>query len=78
MNFELKNAVSAGEVKSKDADNSLLFLNITVGVVGNPHEKMTETQTVEYVFANTLTINEAKAGVTTFAQNWVRENYPTI
>ena len=78
MEFELKNAVSVGDVKSKNEENSLQFLNITVGVVGNPHEKMTETTTVEYVFANTLTINEAKAGVTTFAQNWVRENYPTI
>lgn len=78
MEFELKNVVSVGDVKSKDADNSLLFLNITVGVIGNPHEKMTETQTVEYVFANTLTISEARASVNPFAENWVKENYPTI
>jgi hypothetical protein len=78
MKFELKNAVSVGDVKSKDANNSLQYLNITVGVVDNPHQKMTETQTVEYVFPNTITIQEAKDGVIPFAQQWVADNFPNI
>lgn len=31
MNFELKNVVSVGDVKSKDENNSLQWLNITAG-----------------------------------------------
>lgn len=77
MNFELKNAVSVGEVQSEDENNSLQWLNITAGVVGCPYN-MVETQTVKYVFPNTLTITEAKAGVKSFAVNWVAENYPTV
>lgn len=77
MEFELKNAVSVGDVKSKDENNSLQFLNITVGVVGNPYN-MVETKTVEYVFPNTITIKEAKDGVIPFAENWVKNNYPKI
>lgn len=77
MEFEFKNVVSIGDVKSKDEDNSLQYLNITIGVVGCPHN-MVETQTVEYVFANTLTIQEAKDGVRPFAIKWVESNYPKI
>jgi len=55
----------------------LQWLNITVGVIGCPYN-MTETKTVKYVFPNTITITEAKAGVTTFAVNWVAKNYPAI
>ena len=77
MNFELKNAVSVGEVQSEDENNSLQWLNITAGVVGCPYN-MVETQTVKYVFPNTLTITEAKAGVIPFAENWVKDNYPEI
>ena len=77
MKFELKNAVSVGEVQSEDENNSLQWLNITVGVIGCPYN-MTETKTVKYVFPNTITITEAKAGVTTFAVNWVAQNYPAI
>lgn len=77
MNFELKNAVSVGEVQSEDENNSLQWLNITAGVVGCPYN-MVETQTVKYVFPNTLTITEAKAGVIPFAEKWVETNYPAI
>lgn len=77
MNFELKDVVSVGDVKSQDENNSLQYLNITVGVVGNPHN-MVETKTVEYVFPNTITIQQAKDGVIPFAQNWVATNYPEI
>lgn len=77
MEFELKNVVSVGDVKSKDADNSLQYLNITVGVVGCPHN-MVETKTVEYVFSNKITIEEAKNGVSSFAISWVESNYPSI
>lgn len=77
MEFELKNVVSAGEVQSEDSDNSLQWLNITTGVVGCPYN-MVETKTVKYVFPNTITITEAKAGVTPFAESWVVTNYPSI
>jgi len=39
---------------------------------------MVETQTVKYVFPNTLTITEAKAGVIPFAEKWVATTYPSI
>ena len=77
MNFELKNVVSVGEVQSEDENNSLQWLNITVGVVGCPYN-MVETQTVKYVFPNTLTITEAKAGVIPFAESWVATTYPSV
>ena len=77
MNFELKNVVSVGEVQSEDENNSLQWLNITTGVVGCPYN-MVETKTVKYVFSNSLTVQQAKDGITPFAENWVKENYPTI
>ena len=77
MNFELKNVVSVGEVQSEDENNSLQWLNITAGVVGCPYN-MVETKTVKYVFPNTITISEAKAGVKSFAVNWVATTYPSV
>jgi hypothetical protein len=77
MNFELKNVVSVGDVISKDAGNSIQGLSITAGVVGCPYN-MVETQLVPYEFANTLSVQEAKDGVQTFAENWVATNYPAI
>lgn len=77
MKFELKNVVSVGDVKSKDENNSLQFLNITIGVVGCPYN-MVEVKTVEYVFPNTITIQDAKDGVIKFVENWVKDNYPKI
>jgi hypothetical protein len=75
MEFELLNVVLVGGVQSVDAKNSLQFLNITAGVVGCPYN-MVETKTVEYVFANTLTVQQAKDGVTPFAESWVATTYP--
>ena len=77
MEFQLKNVVSVGDVKSKDASNSLQFLNITVGIVGCPYN-MVETQTVEYIFSNTLTVKQALDGITPFAEAWVTTTYPDI
>jgi len=77
MNFELKKVVSAGDVQSVDDDNSLQWVNITAGVVGCPY-KMEITTTEKYEFANTLSVQEAKDGVQTFAENWVATNYPTV
>ena len=77
MNFELKNVVSVGDVYSVDTNNSSQFLNITVGVVDCPYN-MVESQTVKYVFPNTLSVQEAKDGVQTFAENWVATNYPAV
>jgi hypothetical protein len=76
MNFELKNVVSVGDVKSVDANNSLQWLNISVGVVGCPYADIITTQTVKYEFANSLTVQEAKDGITPFAEAWVVTNYP--
>lgn len=75
MEFELKNVMPVGDVKSKDADNSLQYLNITVGVLGCPYN-MVETKTIEYVFSNNITIQDAKNGVQSFAEKWVKQNYP--
>jgi hypothetical protein len=75
MNFELKNVVSVGDVQSEDADNSRQLLNITAGVVGCPYD-MVITETVKYIFANSLTVQQAKDGVQTFAENWVATTYP--
>ena len=77
MNFELKNAVSVGDVQSVDENNSLQWLNITAGVVGCPY-KMEITTTEKYEFANTLSVQEAKDGVQPFAENWVKANYPAV
>ena len=77
MNFELKNVVSIGDVTSENETNSFQFLNITAGVVGCPY-KMVETQTVKYVFSNSLTVQQAKDGVQTFAESWVATTYPAV
>lgn len=77
MEFELKNVVSVGDVKSKNEEESSQYLNVTVGVVDCPYN-MTETTTVEYVFSNKLSVQEVKDGVVKFAKQWVEENYPKI
>lgn len=77
MDFELKTVVSVGEVQVKDADTSIQFLNITIGVSKCPHN-MVETKTVEYTFPNTLSVQEVKDGITPFAEKWVATNYPNI
>lgn len=77
MKFELKKAVSVGDVQSKDEKNSLQYLNITVGIVDCPYN-MVETKTVEYVFLNSLSVQEVKDGVITFAEDWIKKNYPEI
>lgn len=77
MEFELKNAVPVGDVKSKDEKNYLQYLNITVGIVGCPYD-MVETKTVEYVLSNDLSVQDVKNGVIPFATEWVKNNYPTI
>ena len=76
MEYELKNVVSAGDVQSVDTNNSLQWLNITIGVVGCPYLDIKTTQTVKYEFANSLTVQQAKDGVLTFAKAWVVTNYP--
>lgn len=77
MEFELKNAVSVGDVQSVDAENSLQWINITAGVVGCPY-KMEITTTERYEFPNTLSVQAAKDGVIPFAENFVSTAYPSI
>lgn len=77
MKFELKTAAAVGDVKSKDEHNSLQFLNITAGIVDCPYN-FVETTTVEYVFENTLSLQEVKDGMIPFAEKWVATNYPSI
>lgn len=77
MEFEVKKIVSSGDVQSEDADNSIQYFNISVGVVGNPHD-MTQTSTVKYVFSNALSVQEVKDGIPAFASSWVNANYPPI
>lgn len=54
-----------------------LEMLIAVGVVGCPYQDIKTTQTVKYVFANSLTVQQAKDGVLPFATGWVATNYPT-
>lgn len=77
MEFELKEVVATEKVQAEDEKNSLQFLNISVGVLNNPHN-MIETKTVKYVFKNTLSVQKAKDGITPFATQWVIDNYPAI
>ena len=77
MEFELKKVESTGDVQSVDAQTSLQWLNITVGVKGNPYD-MVQATTVKYEFSNTLTVQQAKDGVLAFAEAWVATNYPSI
>jgi len=76
MNYELKNAVATGGVKSNDDHTMTQHVNITVGVVGCTYEDIKSEKTVEYIFAETLTGLQIKDGLVTFAQQWVANNYP--
>jgi hypothetical protein len=78
MDFELKNVVSVGDVQSVDADNSLQNLNVTIGVVGCPYNDIKAERTIQYTFANSLSVQAAKDGVQPFAAAWVATNYPTV
>jgi hypothetical protein len=78
MEFELKNVETIGGVSTKDENNSTQMLNITVGVVGCTYEDIKSTNMVEYEFANSLTVTQAKDGIQTFATSWVATNYPKI
>lgn len=77
MEFELKKVETTGKVQAEDDKNSLQWLNITVGVVGNPHD-MTKTETVKYVFLKSKSVKSAEDGITPFATKWVADNYPSI
>lgn len=77
MEYELRNAVATGGVKSNDDHTMTQDLNITVGVVGCPYLDIKTEKTVEYIFSESLTGLQIKEGITTFAQQWVIANYPT-
>lgn len=78
MNFEVKKIEPIGQVTSLTGDTSSQWLNITVGVVDCPYADIKSIQTVAYIFSNSITVTEARAGIDTFATNWVATNYPNI
>lgn len=77
MEFEVKKIEVVGNVSQNPSGNtSSQWLNITVGVVGCPHNDINTTKTIEYVFSNDLTVAEARAGIAVFAAEWRVINYP--
>lgn len=80
MEFELKNIEVNGSVHTEDNDptNSVIWINISVGVKGNPNKNMVETTTVKYVFSKLSTVKDAEDGMIIFANTWALTNYPSI
>ncbi len=78
MEFELKNVDPIGGVKVKNETTTSQLLSITVGVVGCPYNDIKTNVLVEYEFLNSITIEQARIGMNTFALNWVSTNYPNI
>lgn len=77
MTYELKSAVTTGGVKSNDDGTMTQKINVTVGVLGCPHEDIKTEKTVDYIFSENLTGLQIKDGILTFATQWVTSNYPT-
>lgn len=78
MNFEVKNIEIIGSVHEKDENTSTQNMNITIGVVGCPYIDIITKRTVTYEFSNNISVAEARAGIITFAANWVITNYPNV
>lgn len=78
MNFELKKVDTIGGMKTVDTNNSAQMLNIQVGVVGCPYTDIVANKIVQYSFANTLSFQAVKDGITAFATTWVATNYPSV
>ena len=82
IQFELLDVTGISPVKQKSETEMSVFCNITVGIVGMPNEEkykqFRSVHTVEYVWAMGGSDVSALTGMTTFAQNWVEENYQTI
>jgi hypothetical protein len=78
MEFEILKTEAVGSVKTIDETTKAQYINITVGVVGCPHEEISVTTTVEYQFSTSSTVADVEAGIQTFAQNWMSINYPNI
>ena len=77
MEYELRNAVTTGGVKSNDDATMTQKINVTVGVKGCTHEDIKTEKTVDYIFSENLTGLQIKDGILTFATQWVTLNYPT-
>lgn len=78
MQFETKTVELIGVIKPIDANTSSQAIRLTIGVVGCPHDDIITIKVIKYTFANTLTVQEIKDGVTPFVDNWMNLNYPTI
>lgn len=78
MQFEVKKVDVIGGTKTKDANNSTQMLSIQVGVVGSTYSDIVANKLVEYSFANTLSIQAVKDGISGFAANWVASHYPSL
>lgn len=78
MKFELKSAVKTG-LAIHNEDNTLTqHLNISIGVVGCPHEDIKTEKTVPYTYSENITAKQAEEGIIPFAESWVASNYPEI
>jgi hypothetical protein len=77
MQYELKSAKTTGAVKSNNDGTMTQFINVAIGVKTCPYEDIKTERTVEYVFSENLTAKQAEEGITTFATQWVADNYPT-
>lgn len=78
MNFELKRTEVIGNITSKDENNSIQMVSVTIGVVGCPYEDIAAHRIIEYVFPNTTSIADLQTGALTFAQTWLEANYPSV
>jgi hypothetical protein len=78
MKFEVKNIETLGGVMEKNSDYSMQMFSVSVGVVGCPYNDMISNKIVEYTFANNITYQDVKDGITSFIDSWVESNYPEV
>lgn len=78
MNFELKKTEVIGNITSKDENNSMQMVSISIGVVGCPYADIATHRIIEYVFPNTTSITDLQTGALAFAQTWLEANYPNV
>ena len=82
MNFELKEAYQVGQIKNLGGTHRKMFINVRAGVVGLPDEakyKFPEyTISFEFEVDETTTTAQVNELITTTAEQYVAENYPSI
>jgi len=78
MTFEIKKMDVIGGIKAKDSATSSQNISVKIGIVGCPYADIVTNKMIEYVFPNTLSYQEIKDGMTTFANTWLTANYPNV